>query len=536
LHCPGCGKDFKFPVHLLAANIRCNQCQTVFVPLDLTLYHAATRNAEVMQLRSFCGSGFYAVGFECEFGQFTVVLGSKFNVDLSENLDEGSITFRERLVKHQALVMDDDSRHYTLTRDVLFDSPSQAACIVAGRNEEGSTAWGLNCDTSSIEDRLLEDADTLDEEIGDPMILEIFETKSPKEEIHNLSNVQACRLIVAILEKRPNNSIKRDSLASEILRQLRVKTWGGPKEQFTRQIISQLRILTRIGITVEYISKNRRVKLTDNYREILESYLSKQEARAKRTKPAGGYRNPKAAKAEDASHTSVATLELWGADEGYPEDAHNSGDGDIDSFSDSEELNLTSGTLNLWDTEEALDDDGLMTSNHRDPGSREATSLLAAIDKITGGVPLASVNPATEEIAQLSTEDLIGHGLLEKIQASFESHRNVSSVRGWTQLTLQIQHDNQTIRVHLYLDSQTAQLRVRGYLPIVESTLGSLLRQSHQYDYVGALSIGHYEQREYLVITHRIHAGKFSVAEAIGQINDVISHCIAVGAFIGNHE
>jgi hypothetical protein len=155
--------------------------------------------------------------------------------------------------------LDADGHHYTLTESYCFDDHHTSASLVAGQDEDGDLAWDVVEDGEQDDDE-----DEVEEESGD-------DDCRNNEGTHflDLSREQIRELIVEVLEMRPNNSVKRDELVTEILRHIGVRTSGGPRLQFTSQVMLEVQWLGRQRVLKRYKVKNNRVRLTTFYRSRL---------------------------------------------------------------------------------------------------------------------------------------------------------------------------------------------------------------------------------------------------------------------------
>jgi len=75
--------------------------------------------------------------------------------------------------------------------------------------------------------------------------------------------------IVRFLEKCPNRSCTLKSLTTRVLRELEVRTRGNPRLEFEKRVMRGLEVLKRKELVEEYKSKNRRIRLVDNYEKSL---------------------------------------------------------------------------------------------------------------------------------------------------------------------------------------------------------------------------------------------------------------------------
>lgn len=97
--------------------------------------------------------------------------------------------------------------------------------------------------------------------------LEYVRSKKGRPEEMPPSSIQ--NAIVRSLEKCPNRSCTLKSLTTRVLRELEVRTRGNPRLEFEKRVMRGLEILKRKELVEEYKSKNRRIRLLDNYERSL---------------------------------------------------------------------------------------------------------------------------------------------------------------------------------------------------------------------------------------------------------------------------
>jgi hypothetical protein len=87
----------------------------------------------------FCkGKGLEAMGEYSEEG-FVVYKGSQMSKTTSNSIHNYLLTNRETLIKDG--IVDDEDEAFVFKKDYPFNSPSQAAAIVLGRNANGWIEW-----------------------------------------------------------------------------------------------------------------------------------------------------------------------------------------------------------------------------------------------------------------------------------------------------------------------------------------------------------------------------------------------------------
>lgn len=92
----------------------------------------------ISPIREFSAKGVAASGFYVE-GGFVVMQGSKASRETAPSLPEASRRLRESLLRGGQLIEVDGELLFT--DDVRFNSPSAAACVVAGASRSGPEAW-----------------------------------------------------------------------------------------------------------------------------------------------------------------------------------------------------------------------------------------------------------------------------------------------------------------------------------------------------------------------------------------------------------
>ncbi len=284
VECTRCRKSVSLRLEVLGRDVRCKNCKATYLPLaqipalDLA---GDEVNFDLYMLRA---EGLSAFGYPSEDEQFAVVRGSKFCRHPDDDLSRLYNLLRDDLIESGVLLEDSDGQLYTLTETYCFDDFHTAASLIFGRDEDGDLVWTLveyedeDQDEDEVEDEASEDED--EDEVGDESEDdddgEDFEEESDDDCQYNegtyfldLSREHIRELIVEVLEQRPNNSVKKDELVTEILRHIGIRTSGGPRLQFTSQVMLEVQWLGRQRVLKRYKVKNNRVRLTTFYRSRL---------------------------------------------------------------------------------------------------------------------------------------------------------------------------------------------------------------------------------------------------------------------------
>ncbi len=241
----------------LAVRLDCPKCEQGYMPLEQVPENDFLDEAIEYQIYTFCTAEVYAIGYFCENDEFAVVRGSKFSCYQDEDLSSLYAALRTELIDSEILVMDADGQHYTLTESYSFDDHHTAASLVAGQDEDGDLAWDVIGDDDEEEDAVYGDGVECDEDNTE---------SSEGTHFLDFSREQIRQLIVEVLEQRPNNSVKKDELVTEILRHIGIRTSGWPRLQFTSQVMLEVQWLARQKVLKRYRVKNNRARLTDFYR------------------------------------------------------------------------------------------------------------------------------------------------------------------------------------------------------------------------------------------------------------------------------
>lgn len=267
--CPQCRTSVSLRLEALGKELRCKNCKATYLPLaqipalDLEWQDV---NFDLYMLQV---EGLSAFGYISEDDQFAVVRGSKFCRHPDDDLSRLYVLLRDDLIENGILLEDSNGQYYTLTETYCFDDYHTAASLIIGQDEDGDLMWTL-IDEEEHSEFNEEDEDCEDESVDDDC--------QYNEGVHFLdfSRDHIRKLIVEVLEMRPNNSVKKDELVTEILRHIGVRTSGGPRLQFTSQVMLEAQWLSRQKVLKRYKVKNNRVRLTDFYRTqlLLTSNLS----------------------------------------------------------------------------------------------------------------------------------------------------------------------------------------------------------------------------------------------------------------------
>lgn len=265
ISCPSCHAPGKLPIDALSKKVRC-RCGTEFCPLEYIPQWDFPRDHKDFSTLVLRGAYFLAVGYEHENGTFTVVRGSLFL--RNHALDPHLTSLRDELISRKDLKFVPKLNAYLSLRDITFQCSGEALAIVSGGSARtkdwgivsGSTAWNS---TPSSRIRRKKFARRLGREIAETLDCSPEETRP---DFLSLDGEQLRTLIVTVLEQRPNNSVKRDDLAKEVLREIGVRTSGQPRLDFERKLLRQVHNLSDQNVIEEYRSKNRRIRLSEQYR------------------------------------------------------------------------------------------------------------------------------------------------------------------------------------------------------------------------------------------------------------------------------
>lgn len=275
VECTRCRKSVSLRLEVLGRDVRCKNCKATYLPLAQIPALDLAGDEVNFDLYMVRAEGLSAFGYHSEDEQFAVVRGSKFCRHPDEDLSRLYILLRDDLIESGVLLEDSDGQHYTLTETYCFDDFHTAASLIFGHDEDGDLVWTLveyedeDEDEGEVED---EDQDEDEDQEEDEDEEESGDDDCQYNEgtyFLDLSREHIRELIVEVLEQRPNNSVKKDELVTEILRHIGIRTSGGPRLQFTSQVMLEVQWLGRQRVLKRYKVKNNRVRLTTFYRSRL---------------------------------------------------------------------------------------------------------------------------------------------------------------------------------------------------------------------------------------------------------------------------
>ena len=84
---------------------------------------------------------------------------------------------------------------------------------------------------------------------------------------HPLETIPAIEIqnaIISALLKCPNRSCTLQSVTSRVLREMTVRTRGGPRAKFEKRVMQSVDYLEECGRIEKYTSKNQRIKLINS--------------------------------------------------------------------------------------------------------------------------------------------------------------------------------------------------------------------------------------------------------------------------------
>ena len=314
VECTRCRMAVSLRLEALGGDVRCKNCRATFLPLAQIPALDLGWDQVNFDLYMLCAEGLSAFGYHSEDEQFAVVRGSKFCRHPDEDLSRLYALLRDDLIESGVLLEDSDGQHYTLTETYCFDDFHTAASLIFGHDEDGDLVWTLvedeveDEDENEVEDED-EDEDAVEEEVEDEDEDE-DEDCQYNEGTHflDLSREHIRELIVEVLEQRPNNSVKRDELVAEILRHIGIRTSGGPRLQFTSQVMLEVQWLGRQRVLKRYKVKNNRVRLTTFYRSRLAMTPQPEDAPTERRVVSGIDRETSATETIDSLRAEIVRL------------------------------------------------------------------------------------------------------------------------------------------------------------------------------------------------------------------------------------
>lgn len=106
--------------------------------LGVTVFSKPEKVASSRELLKMSGKDSAASGYESPDG-FVVLSGSKARVEEAATTPKYIVAQRKSLVERGIFVL--ESGQYRLTQDYTFNSPSQAAAVMMGRNANGRIEW-----------------------------------------------------------------------------------------------------------------------------------------------------------------------------------------------------------------------------------------------------------------------------------------------------------------------------------------------------------------------------------------------------------
>lgn len=312
-----------------------------------------------------------------------------------------------------------------------------------------------------------------------------------KQNILSLHYEDIQGLIVDVLKKRPAYSVKKASLATEILRGLEIDIRREARKIFESRVFEVVEMLKEKGIIKEYVSKNVRLKLKDIHEYPL-------------------FRMPEGKTPGRQSDETAADL----ADD----------EADFDTAAEIPDLPDEVYEDEKEDTETDLTSGGIPFGGIIDPETNRLLEIFLEKDgsdvKEGGRTNISGGKPPD---------------LLQEIKAHYEQDRNIKIVLESDKLLLKVTTTSGHIDLVINFLEETGTVDIKSYIPY----LGDARREVGQLfwgsGYKGELSVIGWRDQEFFSIADSMLVSKVSFRDVIERIDRVIFESAQVDKIIDKY-
>jgi hypothetical protein len=313
-----------------------------------------------------------------------------------------------------------------------------------------------------------------------------------KEKILGLSFAEVRELIIDVLKNRPANSVKKDSLSTEILRRLGVDIRREARKKFEYRVLRAVEVLKKKGIIKEYKSKNVRLKLND----IHEFSLFKKPNLDPPLTQAG-----EATLERDHDEEDFDT-EIRIPD--FPDEITE------DENADDDEVDLTSGEKYV---------DGIT-----DPEMERLLKIFLDANR-TDTEPSGRDNP---NVGQYSN-------LLQEIKEYFDKDVRVQAQLAPNRIALIVKTNSGKIVLLINLDEVRGEAAISSIIPYLEDANLDVVRLCSTCHFMGSLSVEESQGQLYFSVKDALLISKVDRVGIIKRIEEMISESIKIDEIIDRY-
>lgn len=293
--------------------------------------------------------------------------------------------------------------------------------------------------------------------------------------------------IIRALISAPNHSCRYNKISDLVIKSLKVRTKGAPREEWKSKIMHEARFLVRKNILKKYNKDFPRLKLTDSYAD----YLYKLQKFL----------------ATSGRRQQQDSLQ-------FMQDSH-----DVEKRSVEESALIYIPDLPDIPESEGLDDrslDSNLTENDEYPDD-EAMEL---IDVLTGSPN--NVLDTDNETSCQSKCNLTAADILSLVKDEYENKDNITVKRTYGELQLFFPSDNGNIYV-LFTHRPVQKIAmITGYVPFIEGTTETVLRKYGGFDGTAMLCMEMLGNQEYYAIRQRLELTRYTGHEVVGMVAEVV--------------
>ena len=313
-----------------------------------------------------------------------------------------------------------------------------------------------------------------------------------KDKILRLSFTEIQEIVIDILKNRSANSIKKDSLSTQILRGLGIDIRREARKKFEYRVLEVVEILKEKGTIKEYKSKNVRLKLNDIHEFTLFN------------EPEGG---------APCAQRGEATVDQ----------DHDEGDFDTE--------------IGIPDLPDEVSEDEKEDDDEIDMSSRETSANGMTDPEIERLLGIFLGTNGAE--SGLSGRNNLNKGqysnLLQEIKEHYDKDTNIRVQLAPNKIALNVRTSSGHIALLINLDEVRGEIAIRSLIPYLENANLEILRLFSTGNYIGSLGVEESEGQFYFSVKDSVLTPKVDSAEIIKRIDQIISESIKIDEIIDKY-
>lgn len=295
--------------------------------------------------------------------------------------------------------------------------------------------------------------------------------------------------IIHALLSAPNHSYRYNKISDLVIKCLRIRTHGAPRNELKNKIMHEVRSLVRKNILKKYNHNTEfpRLKLTDSH----SGYLKKLQ-------------------------NSVVTT-VYGQQQIFPQIEQNSLNVEKSSDDGSDSIyipDLPDIPESLGLEDQSCDPDLVENTGHLDEDTIELIDLLTE--------PSSNLIDSNKNQIYQRKDDLSATDILSLVRNEYENKEDIIIKQTYRELQLFFPVGNKSIYVLFTHRPFQKMAIITGYVPFIEGTTETVLRKYSGFDGTAMLCIENLGNQEFYAIRQRLELQRYTENEVAGMVAEVV--------------